>query len=214
MWEEGVTGVVSVAATAEETTRRLETIGQEMGFERLELLTTAEIEVLSEEAQAIRLKSDPVTAGNLILALQQAGVSLPRFGEVETGNVQLLQIAGAAAEGLIFVSPGPGAAQLPAESTFVEDYEALSGLHPGPRAALAYDATNVLLDSIEQVIINGGRLSWQLPGRQAVNGQLSTIRRSGLTGQIEFNPRGQRLNAPVWVYQISEISYPGTLIGP
>jgi branched-chain amino acid transport system substrate-binding protein len=207
-------GTVSVAATSEETASHLEALSQEMGFEHLESLTTPDLPAISDEAQAIRLETDAVTASDIILALRRAGVSLPLFGGVEAGNVQLLQVAGAAANELIFVSPGPDAAQLPVDSAFVEAYQALSGLPPGPRAVLAYEATNVLLDSIEQTIITRGGLYDQPPNRRTVREQLALIRRSGLTGPVEFNSEGQRLNAPVWIYQISEARYPGTLIGP
>lgn len=206
-------GTVSVAATSEEAAGHLEAVSREMGFEHLETLNTPELLVISDEAQAIRLEADAVTASNIILALDQAGVSLPLFGAVEVGNMQLLQVAGAAANELVFVSPGPAAAQLPAESAFVEAYQALSGLPPGPRAVLAYEATNVLLDSIERAIMNEGGLYNQPPSRQTIRDQLALIRRSGLTGPVEFSSDGQRLNAPVWIYQISETSYPGTLIG-
>jgi ABC-type branched-subunit amino acid transport system substrate-binding protein len=185
-----------------------------MGFESLKTLSSASLEPIGDEVQALELDMEAVTAGNLILALQQQGVSRPLFGRVEAGNVQLLQIAGATANGLVFVSPGPGAGQLAAEAPFVEAYQKLSGLPPSPRAVLAYEATNVLLDSIEQAIINESGWQRQPPSRQAISQQITGIQRSGITGKIAFNSHGQRLNAPVWIYQISDISYPGILIGP
>lgn len=207
-------GVVSVAMTAEEAAQQLQAKSREMGFTQLETLTAVPPEPLPETAQAIVLDTEAVTAGNIILALQQRDLALPLFGQVEVGNVQLLQTAGAAANGLVFVSPGPGAAQLPPDTTFREAYQTLSGLPPGPRAALAYEAANLLLDSIEQAIINEDGLSHPSPSRNAVSRQVKAIRRSGLTGQLEFNTHGQRLKAPVWFYQIVETRYPGILIGP
>lgn len=207
-------GVVSVAVTVEEAAEQLHAKSQEMGFTQLETLTTFSPEAPVEAAPALELKTEAVTAGKIILALQEREIAPALFGQVEVGNVQLLQLAGGAANGLVFVSPGPGAAELSPDSSFGEAYQALSGLPPGPRAVLAYEAANVLLDSIEQVIINENGLYHPVPSRSAVNAQIGTIQRSGLTGPIEFNASGQRLKAPVWLYQIMETSYPGTLIGP
>jgi branched-chain amino acid transport system substrate-binding protein len=208
-------GVVSVAMTAEEAAQQLRAKSREMGFTQLETLTAySPDEPLPEAAQALELDTDAISAGNVISALQQRDLSLPLFGQVEVGNVQLLQVAGEAANGLVFVSPGPGAEELSPNTTFGEAYQALSGLPPGPRAALAYEATNILLDSIEQAIINEDGLYHPSPSRRAVSRQVGIIRRSGLTGQIEFNAHGQRLKAPVWFYQIVETRYPGILIGP
>ena len=207
-------GVVSVAMTTKEAAQQLRAKSQALGFSQLETLSAFSPEPLPETAQALELDTEAVTAGNIILALQQQSRSLPLFGRVEVGNVQLLQTAGAAANGLIFVSPGPAAAQLPPNTTFEEAYQALSGLPPGPRAALAYEAANVLLDSIEQAIIHENDLYHPSPSRGAVSRQVGTIERSGLTGQLEFNDHGQRLKPPVWFYQIVESRYPGILIGP
>jgi hypothetical protein len=35
-----------------------------------------------------------------------------------------------------------------------------------------------------------------------------------LSGDIVFDQRGERVNAPVWVYQIVDEAYPGVLLSP
>lgn len=207
-------GVVSVAATNDEAIAHLETLSQDMGLNTVTIITDAEVRSVPDQSQAIQLATDAVTAGNMVLALSQSDISLPLFGEVEVGAPQLLQVAGAAANDLIFVSPGPGSADIPANSNFVEAYQALTGFPPAPRAVLAYDATNVLLDSIEQAMITG--VVWRdgPPSRAEVSQMITSIQRQGVSGKIIFDSRGQRLDAPVWVYQISEARYPGTLLVP
>jgi branched-chain amino acid transport system substrate-binding protein len=140
--------------------------------------------------------------------------SLPLFGQVETGNLQLVQVAGERANGFTFVSPAPAAADLTGGESFMEAYQTLAGLPPSPRAILAYDAANVLLDSIEQAMIMNKRWFSQKPNRAAVSAAITAVQRQGVSGQIEFDSTGRRLDAPVWVYQISQAIYPGTLIGP
>jgi branched-chain amino acid transport system substrate-binding protein len=213
-FENGRPGMVTVAATYEETAARLEMVTQEMGVEHLTTVTGADIKAIPGDVQGVRLAMDAVTAGNTMLQLRELNNSLPLFGHVETGNLQLVQVAGPAANGFIFVSPAPSADDLPGQATFVETYQAMAGLPPTPRAVLAYDATNVLLDSIEQAMIMKNHWPTTQPDRADVSAALSAIQRQGVSGQIAFDPTGRRLDAPVWVYQISEAIYPGTLFGP
>jgi ABC-type branched-subunit amino acid transport system substrate-binding protein len=128
---------------------------------------------------------------------------------VETGSPQTLQVARTAAEGFIFVSPGPDPRQLEEASAFVEAYQALAGFPPGPRAVLAYDATQVLLDALEQSLA-ANRAPW----RAKVSKVIGTVQRQGLSGKIVFDRRGERVNAPVWVYQMTATAYPGVLLSP
>jgi len=207
-------GIVSVAATYEETRARLQAVSRDMGFNRLEILTNEDVNTLPDSIQALQLSTDAVSAGNIFVALQKSNISLPLFGSVDVGNRQLVQVAGTAADGLIFVSPGPDSADLSGQETFIEAYQTLAGFPPTPRAILAYDATHILLDSIEQAIINNDKWRNSRPTRAEVSAVISTVERQGASGKIVFNSQGQRLDAPIWVYQISEARYPGTLIAP
>jgi ABC-type branched-subunit amino acid transport system substrate-binding protein len=201
-------GVVSVAATVDETSARLDEVSEVLGFPRLQPVVGAN---LPPNNNTLRLATDAVTAGNIILSLDKP---VPLFGQVEVGNRQLVQVAGPAADGLIFVSPGPGADDIEGNESFKVAYQTLAGFPPGPRSILAYDATHILLDSIEQAMIINSQPWPNEPSRPEIVITLTTIRRQGLTGNIEFASNGQRLDAPVWVYQISEARYPGTPFVP
>jgi ABC-type branched-subunit amino acid transport system substrate-binding protein len=121
----------------------------------------------------------------------------------------MVQVAKAAANGLVFVSPAPAPRDVPGSEAFIEAYQTLAGFPPGPRAVLAYDATNILLDAIEQAM-----LEQQQPSRSEVCAIITNVQRRGISGDIAFDTQGQRINAPVWVYQISEEKegYPGVPI--
>jgi ABC-type branched-subunit amino acid transport system substrate-binding protein len=77
----------------------------------------------------------------------------------------------------------------------------------GPRVVLAYDATHVLLDAVELAVENDG-----YPSRQGVVASLPTVQRRGLTGDIAFDARGRRTDAPVWLYEIVHSDYPGRVL--
>ena len=212
LFEPAPQGIVSVAATVEQTQARLAQVAQGLGLDPRIIISSNPAEIPAG-TQAVQLATEAVTAGTFLANLSDP--AMPVFGQVEAGNLQLVQVAGAKADGFIFVSPGPGAAEISADSDFAAAYQALSGLPPGPRAVLAYDSANVLLDSIEQAMIKDqGYWYARQPSRAEVKASISTISRQGVSGAIVFGPDGHRIDAPVWVYQISEASYPGTVINP
>jgi branched-chain amino acid transport system substrate-binding protein len=200
-------GVVSVAANLAETETYLETTGRNSGLNSITEIIEPDLAAIPTSARALALEMEGVTAGEFLVALRQTRMTLPVLGQVEAGSPQTLQVAQAAADGFIFVSPGPDPRQIDGDLAFVEAYQALAGFSPGPRAVLAYDATQVLLDALEQSLAAN-----QPPTRATVSTVTGTVQRQGLSGEIVFDRRGERVNAPVWVYQMTETAYPGVLL--
>jgi ABC-type branched-subunit amino acid transport system substrate-binding protein len=205
----GSVGLVRVAANYIETAAQLGAITEATGSNQIFELADSNLDALPDNLPALQLATDGVMAGEIILALQQANISVPLFGQVDVGSPQVIQVAKAAANGLIFVSPGPAPQDVDAEA-FTAAYQALAGFPPGPRAVLAYDAANVLLDSIERAMLKTNRR----PTRLEVSAVITSIERQGLSGTIAFDRQGRRIDAPVWTYQISKEEYPGTPIAP
>jgi branched-chain amino acid transport system substrate-binding protein len=203
-------GVVSVAANEAETAAWLDTIGREWGFSYIARVSDNQLDLLLPGVQAIELAADGVTAGETIFALEQSGISLPLLGQVDVGSPQVVQVANGAANGLIFVSPAPNPKDMPGAEDFIAAYQSLAGFPPGPRAVLAFDATNVLLDAIEQAMRDQRRQ----PSRSEIRVLINQVQRRGISGDLAFDAQGRRIDAPVWIYQISEQQYPGELIVP
>lgn len=212
-WSSAVTstgGMVSIAADLTQTSNYLKTISKNLGFNNVIEISDTHLTSISDQTQAISLAMDGVTAGNILLNLQQTKRLRPVFGQVEVGSPQTVQVAKTAADGLIYVSPGPDPQTLPEAAAFVKAYQDLAGFPPGPRAILAYDATQVLLDGIGQSLrTNNHQLN-----RAEINAGIIKVQRRGLTGDIAFDSRGRRVKAPVWVYQITAGAYPGTPLIP
>lgn len=204
-------GIVRIAANLAETRNELETISRERGFKSIEVIDNNLSALEYNKSDALYLATDGVTAGRILSALRQANISLPVLGQVDVGSPQILQVARAAANGLIFVSPGPDPKQVSRAETFMQAYQALAGFPPGPRAVLAYDAAQVLLDGIEQSL----RISDNRPPTRAeMSATIKSVERQGLSGEIRFDRQGWRVNAPVWIYQIMDETYPGVLLTP
>lgn len=209
------TGFVGVAATVEETRAELHATVQSLGIDKVVTLTDHEINASLNPRQAVELATDAVAAGSILVTLStKAAGNYFRFGQVETGNLQLVQVAGAMANGFVFVSPGPSVTEAPGGTAFSRAYQALSGLPPGPRAIMAYDATHVLLDAVEQAVTGNSKWLAPPPNRADVRAAISQIQRAGLSGQIRFDTDGRRFEAPVWLYQITNASYPGKSFNP
>ena len=206
-------GMVSVAATTQEAGVHLGQIIAASGVNPVNpLQDIRDLSTVPPETKGVVLETDATTAGNLLRLLPDHIIA--RFGHVDVGNRQLTQVAGPSADGLVFVSPGPDIADATNPAGFAETYQAMAGFPPGPRAILAYDATHFLLDSIDKTMKLDKKWYNKAPQRPIVGQNITATERQGLTGYIAVNEQGRRLNAPMWLYQISEMSYPGTLIAP
>jgi branched-chain amino acid transport system substrate-binding protein len=146
---------------------------------------------------ALLLTTDGALTGEALAALSALGWSGAVYGGVNAGDVQLVNVAGAAADGTLLISPAPAG----------RDVQAGGHADLGPRAVAAYDATQVLLDALETAGRRDGRIT-----RQGVMTALPTVRHQGLTGDIAFDAGGRRVDAPLWLYQIVSAGYPGQLV--
>ncbi len=101
------------------------------------------------------ITADTEAAAEAIAALRKAGFEGAILGGPQLGSPLLVQIAGGASEGVVFVSPYP---PLAADAQFVERYEAVSGgAPPGPVAGWAYAAASEMLDAMSSAIQSSGR---------------------------------------------------------
>jgi branched-chain amino acid transport system substrate-binding protein len=164
------------------------------------------LEQLSRQPHADLILYDGAVAdgAEALVALRGWGVAASFVSGPDIGSVLLTQMADDAADGVLYATPAPAPADLGGGEGFMQGYRALAGFEPGPRAALAYDAANVLLDAVDSAIRRDGRAT-----RRGVAAGLGAIRRQGLTGPIAFDESGRRENSPVWIYLIHDGGYPG-----
>lgn len=200
--------VVSITADTEQILASIEALSREQALEKVAALKALADLPTSADVDALHFMTDAVAAGEMILAARQAGFDAPLLGQTDVGSPQVVQVAESAANGLMFVSPGPAPADVVGGAAFIEAYQQLAGFPPGPRALLAYDATHVLLDGIALAVQEQG----EPPTRSAVSAALVHVQRDSLSGTIRFDAEGQRLEMGGWMYQIVNQEYPGVLI--
>ena len=108
------------------------------------------------------------------------------------------RIAGKAVVGMQLTSAAGPASTLPKAKQFVDDFRRRFGMEPGLHAAEAYDATAVALKAIEAVAAGG-----KAPSRAEVSAAVRRVKLQGVTGDIEFDGRGDRKKAPYFVLQVA-----------
>jgi branched-chain amino acid transport system substrate-binding protein len=115
---------------------------------------------------AVFMAGDAPTAAGWIVALRDAGFGGSIVGGPELGSTIVVDIAGQASEGVVYISPFP---PLAGDPEFVAAYRGQSGgVPPGPAAGWAYAAANRLLDALD--LVSRGR---EHPSRAAVKETLA-----------------------------------------
>jgi len=164
-------------------------------------------ELRARPPDACLYEGDVLGAADALRQIRQAGIDAPLWGGPSLARTQLAQIAGDAAAGTCYAMTKPAWADLSAGSAFADGYRALSGSAPGPWAALAYEATVLLLDALEREIRQGGQ-----PTRLGVQAQLQQA--AGVDGQSVFVAgRRRQADVRVYCYDAGE-PYPGHLLDP
>ena len=102
--------------------------------------------------------------------------------------------------GTYFSTVAGPAAVYPDTAKFIADFTAKFGATPQPFAAQAYDSTAICLKAIEEAAIANGN---KLPTRAQVATAVRAVKDfKGITGTINFNPKGDLLLAKYFVIQV------------
>jgi len=129
---------------------------------------------------------------------REKGVKSKFMGPDGMDSSDLTKIAGKAVVGMDYTSAAGPASALPKAKQFVEDFKKkFGGKNPEPYAAEAYDATVIALKAIEAVAKGG-----KAPGREDVSAAVRKVKHNGITGEIEFDGKGDRKKALYFVLQV------------
>lgn len=145
---------------------------------------------------AIVLWTDVGPAALILQQIRELGMKQRVFGSHRTisgtGSDELVQLAGAAAEGFEAVFPYDPTRTDPNWLEFNARYEARFHERPDHFAALAYDQMRILLNAICAAGLNKGRI------RDALTG---TISYQGVTGDMVFDPNSKNV-APLFLAHV------------
>jgi len=128
---------------------------------------------------------------------REKGIKAKFMGPDGMDSSDLTKIAGKAVVGMYYTSAAGPAAALPKAKGFVEDYKKKFGKSPEPYAAEAYDSTAIALKAIEAAAKGGKALA-----RETVAAEVRKVKHNGITGDIEFDSKGDRKRSNYFVLEV------------
>lgn len=181
-------------------------VGGYMGASKAEQFKSVISEVKRAGADAVYFGGTDVQGAALLKALRAAGVSAPLIGGDGLYSTGFTDAAGADATGVVFTSTFAPPTLLPSAADFVKRYKAKYGAEPNGRALYAYDAMNVLLDSILVNLKPGAPAPTRAQVIKSVREYTSKSCASAaceiITGPASFNSTGERQVATVYLMRV------------
>jgi len=127
---------------------------------------------------------------------REKGIKAKFMGPDGMDSSDLTKIAGKAVVGMNYTSAAGPASALPKAKAFVDDYKKKFSKNPEPYAAEAYDAATIAIKAIEETA-KKGKVS-----REDVATAVRKAKLSGITGDIAFDAKGDRLKAQYFVLTV------------
>lgn len=162
--------------------------------------------IRDSRADAVVIWGDEPEAALILRQMRELGMSQRAFGSARTLGAELVQQAGPAAEGFEAVVPYDPTRSNPLWTSFEQRYTASFGESPEMLASLAYDAMNILLESICRAGLNRARIQDALDQVYAYD---------GVTGRMVFDPNNKNVS-PMFLGAVhdGQIQYHEATMGP
>jgi len=130
---------------------------------------------------------------------REKGVKGKFLGPDGMDSSDLTKIAGKAVVGMYYTSAAGPTSALPKAKAFSEEFKKKFGKNPEPYAAEAYDAATIAIKAIETAAKGG-----KVPSREDVATAVRMVKLpNGITGDIEFDAKGDRKKALYFVLQVA-----------
>jgi branched-chain amino acid transport system substrate-binding protein len=129
---------------------------------------------------------------------REKGVKSKFLGPDGMDSSDLTKIGGKSVVGMFYTSAAGPVTAFPKAKQFAEDFKKKFGKNPEPYAAEAYDATAIALKAIENAAKGG-----KAPTREDVSVAVRKVKHNGITGDIEFDGKGDRKKALYFVMQVA-----------
>lgn len=114
---------------------------------------------------------------------REMGITVPIAGGTGPNSPKFIEIAGKAADGVVFLGVFIPNNPDPKVQDFVTKYKAKYNIEPDQFAALAYDQMYVIADAAKRV--EGGKIT-----RESLTKALKGTSYQGVTGKVAFNEKG------------------------
>ncbi len=198
---------------ADEFRKKAEALGVKvLGFEGI---TQGEVDFSAVLNQVKVKKPDLIYFGGMF---PEAGQILKQAREKKIGayfmgadgldDKGLIDIAGKDAVGVVYSTAAGDVTKSEVGRNFAANYKAKFGKEVGAYSAQAYDSANIGLLALEAAIkANNGKK----PTRAQVSTETRKVKYTGILGPVAFDSKGDNINAKIYIFEIKEAKYPGTL---
>jgi branched-chain amino acid transport system substrate-binding protein len=140
--------------------------------------------IKSEGAEALALAGTYTDSALIAKQSREMGMNIPMVGPPGLYSPKLIEIAGPAAEGAIFLGAFVASNPEPAVQDFVKKYKEKYNIEPDTFAALAYDQMYVLAKAMEKAAERGPIT------RESLQEAMAKTDYKGITGSVNFNDKG------------------------
>jgi ABC-type branched-subunit amino acid transport system substrate-binding protein len=156
---------------------------------------TRQLRVINDSrVDGIVIWGDAAPAGEILAEMRKMGMKQPVFGSFRVMGDQLLEKAGAAAEGLEVVYPFDPSRDDAAWLSFQKRYQVAYQAKVDSFSALGFDTMNILLDAICRAGLNRGAIR---------NALYSLESYKGVTGEMIFDPNAKNI-APMYLGKLHD----------
>ena len=138
-------------------------------------------------------------AAPLFKQAREKGIKAKFLGPDGLDSSDLTKIAGKTVVGMNYTTVAGPVTVYPKAKEFARAYKDKFGKNPEPFGAQSYDSTAIALKAIEAAIKDAGG---KMPSREAVATAVRKVKYSGLTGNIEFDGKGDPKKALYFVMQV------------
>jgi len=128
---------------------------------------------------------------------REKGIKAKFMGPDGMDSSDLTKIAGKSVVGMNYTSAAGPASALPKAKAFVDAFKKKFGKNPEPYAAEAYDAATIAIKAIEEAAKGGKKVT-----REDVSTAVRKAKLSGITGDIAFDAKGDRVKAQYFVLTV------------
>ena len=154
--------------------------------------------IRSQNPDAVYYGGEYPVAGPLSAQLAGAGLNIPLMGGDGINDAQFVELG--AKDGDLATAIGAPAESLPSAAGFVSDYAAGGYAEPfGTYGALTYDATNVIINALSQVLAQG---DYSEDRRSEIVAAVQATNIEGASGPISFDQYGDTTNKVLTVYTV------------
>ncbi len=132
---------------------------------------------------------------------REKGIKSKFLGPDGLDSTELLKLGGDAVVGMHFTTVAGGVKEYPKAKEFADEFKKKFGKDPEPFAAQAYDATAIGLKALEAAIKDAGG---KVPTREAVAKATRKVKHNGITGNVEFDDKGDPKKATYLIYEVAK----------